>query len=142
MDLNLIRYSFRCAVCQMCGTSDPGFNSQWYDNYSLCGPCHSLSLCTACEDGYEDGELIVQCTTCQRWSHGECDSINNEEEAEKCAVAGYSCQLCRPHDEPPPHIVQQALEASKKLANPSPPPSPGNNLEKDQLHRMKSNPYF
>jgi hypothetical protein len=48
----------------------------------------------------------------------------NEEDAEKCAVAGYSCPLCRPPDVQAPHIVQQALEASKKLANPSPPPSP------------------
>ena len=48
----------------------------------------------------------------------------NEEDAEKCAVAGYSCPLCRPPDVPAPHIVQQQLEASKKLANPSPPPSP------------------
>ena len=39
-------------------------------------------------------------------------------------MAGYSCPLCRPPDVPAPHIVQQALEASKKIANPSPPPSP------------------
>ena len=90
----------------MCGNNDPGPNSQWYDNFSLCGPCHSLTLCTACEDGYEDGELIIQCNTCQRWCHGECDAICTEEEAEQCAVAGYACQLCRPTDEPPPHIVQ------------------------------------
>ena len=54
---------FRCSVCQTCGSNEPGFNSQWYDNYSLCGPCHSLSLCAACEEGYEDGELIIQCNT-------------------------------------------------------------------------------
>jgi hypothetical protein len=48
----------------------------------------------------------------------------NEEDAEKCAVAGYSCQLCRPPDVPAPHVVQLAIEASKKLSNPSPPPSP------------------
>lgn len=26
----------------MCGSHDSGFESMWFDNYSLCGPCHSL----------------------------------------------------------------------------------------------------
>jgi hypothetical protein len=68
--------------------------------------------------------LIIVFSTSQRWCHGECDAIMNEEDAEKCAVAGYSCQLCRPADIPAPHIIQQAIESSKKLSNPSPPPSP------------------
>ena len=44
---------FRCAICQMCGNNNPGVNSTWFNNYSLCGPCHSLGVCLLCEDNYE-----------------------------------------------------------------------------------------
>ncbi len=100
-----------CAVCHMCGTSDPGVNSQWHDNYSLCGPCQSLQKCTICEaeDGYEEGEMIIRCTTCKRWCHAECDSITNEDEAEKCSEDGYVGRCCRPPDVLPPHLAKPAL---------------------------------
>ena len=96
-----------CAVCHQCGTSDPGVNSKWYENYSLCGVCHSLQVCLLCDDGYEDGDLIMNCATCKRWTHGECDSINSEEDAEKCAQEGYTCRLCRPPDVSPPHLASK-----------------------------------
>lgn len=54
---------------------------------------------------YSDGELILQCEQCERWLHGACDSVKNEEDAEKCADDGYHCILCRPRDVPPPHQV-------------------------------------
>ena len=103
-----------CAQCQTCGTNDPGFNSPWYESFSLCGPCHSLQMCLICEDGYEDDELIIQCGTCNRWCHGECDSIQTEDDAEKCAEAGYSCPLCRPPDVLPPHLALSAEENANK----------------------------
>ena len=55
-----------------------------------------------------------------RWSHGECDSIMTEEDAEKCHVAGYSCQLCRPQDVLPPHLAMQSQEEREQVswANP------------------------
>ncbi len=77
-----------CSLCQYCGSNSPGPNSPWFESYSTCGQCHSLRLCPLCEEGYEEGELIVQCTACSRWSHGECDSILTEEDAEKCHQAG------------------------------------------------------
>ena len=41
-----------CAVCHTCGTNDPGKNSRWYENFSLCGPCHSLQQCNFCDGKY------------------------------------------------------------------------------------------
>ena len=114
---------FRCAVCTCCGANDPGFNSQWFENYSLCGPCHSLGQCTICEETYEEAELIIQCCTCKRWCHGECDSIITEDDAEKCAKEGYSCQLCRPNDVLPAHLAA-AKEALKSSMATSPQGSP------------------
>ena len=128
---------FRCAICQMCGNNNPGVNSTWFNNYSLCGPCHSLGVCLLCEDNYEgkqyfsitsiktlkktfvvylywtythvslylDAELIMKCSTCHRWYHGECDSIQNEADAEKCAEETYECPFCRPEDALPPHLI-------------------------------------
>ena len=57
-------------------------------------------------DGYEDGEMIIKCGNCKRWCHAECDSITNEEDAEKCAQEGYTCQLCRPADVVPAHLAK------------------------------------
>lgn len=48
-----------------------------------------------------------------------------EDDAEKCHVAGYSCQLCRPQDALPPHLAMQTPEEREHALKPnSPPPSP------------------
>ena len=48
-----------------------------------------------------------------------------EEDAEKCHVAGYSCQLCRPAEALPPHLAMQTPEEREQALKPvSPPPSP------------------
>ena len=52
-----------------------------------------------------DAELIMKCSTCHRWYHGECDSIQNEADAEKCAEETYECPFCRPEDALPPHLI-------------------------------------
>lgn len=93
-----------CAICQKCGTNDPGFNCSWMNSYSECGPCASQSNCPSCGDAYAEGELIIQCTQCERWLHCSCDAIRTEEEAERCSEEGYTCVLCRPRDIPPPHL--------------------------------------
>ena len=118
-----------CSVCQYCGKDSPGLNASWFDSYSTCGPCHSLQQCPLCEEGYEDGELMVTCMTCSRWCHGECDSIQTEEEAEICMEQDYACQLCRPEHMPPPHIALRGAEEeeetkSRSKGPPSPPLSP------------------
>ena len=120
-----------CSLCQYCGKDTPGVNSSWFDSYSTCGPCHSLQQCPLCEEGYEDGELMVICMTCSRWCHGECDSIQNEHEAEICMEQGYTCQLCRPEHMPPPHIALRGAGAEdeedhkvRARGPPSPPLSP------------------
>merc|ERR1712141_525846 len=116
-----------CAICQMCGNNNPGVNSTWFNNYSLCGPCHSLGVCLLCEDNYEDAELIMKCSTCHRWYHGECDSIQNEADAEKCAEETYECPFCRPEDALPPHLIVPPPPPPPPAPNPippSPPPSP------------------
>ena len=76
----------------------------------------------------------MTCGTCNRWCHGECDSIQTEEDAEKCFEAGYLCQLCRPDNSLPPHLADKMLrdedEKEQMLARkalhrpPSPPMSP------------------
>lgn len=94
-----------CAICLKCGGNDPGTNSSWLNSYTECGPCASQSNCPVCNEGYSDGELIIQCTHCDRWLHCNCDSIQSEDDAEKCAEDGYTCLLCRPKDVQPPHLV-------------------------------------
>jgi [histone H3]-lysine4 N-trimethyltransferase MLL3 len=99
-----------CAICFKCGANEPGLNCSWQNSYTECGPCCSQIHCPACLEVYSDGELIIQCATCDRWLHCLCDSIKNEGDAEKCAEEGYICVLCRPKDIPPPH-----LQIKKKL---------------------------
>lgn len=94
-----------CAICQKCGTNTPGTNCTWQNSFTECGPCASQSQCPSCSEGYAEGELIIQCTHCERWLHCICDSIQNEDDAEKCADEGYKCLLCRPKDAPPPHLM-------------------------------------
>lgn len=99
-----------CAICLKCGSNEPGVNCTWQNGYTECGPCSSQVYCPGCVETYGDGELIIQCTTCDRWLHCLCDSIKNESDAEKCAEEGYICMLCRPKDILPPH-----LQMKKKL---------------------------
>lgn len=94
-----------CAVCQSCGATDPGFNSNWMNSFSECGPCASHTACASCLEPYSEGDLIIQCIQCERWLHGACDSVKTEADAEKCAEEGYNCILCRPRDVPPPHLL-------------------------------------
>lgn len=95
-----------CAICQKCGSNTPGPNgSTWQNSFTECGPCASQSQCAFCSEAYNDGELLIQCTHCERWSHGNCDEIHNEEEAERCIDEGYKCLLCRPKDVLPPHLI-------------------------------------
>lgn len=125
-----------CAICQKCGTNSPGFNCVWQNSYSECGPCASQSSCASCSEGYADGELIIQCTQCERWLHCSCDSIKNEDEAELCSEEGYTCLLCRPRDHLPPHLIPK----KKALAIlPPPPPPPKSQLVPSLIKTEESN---
>lgn len=97
-----------CAQCQTCGSNNAGQNSNWQKNYTQCGPCASHAACACCQEAYNEGDLIIQCIQCERWLHSVCDSIKNEEDAEKCAEEGYVCILCRPEHQLPPHLVSKA----------------------------------
>uniref|UniRef100_T1IZ38 Histone-lysine N-methyltransferase 2C n=1 Tax=Strigamia maritima TaxID=126957 RepID=T1IZ38_STRMM len=97
-----------CVVCLQCGSTSPGFKSQWQNNYTHCGPCASQFMCPVCHINYQEDELIIQCIQCDRWLHTLCDQIRTEEEAEKAADCGYHCIMCRPKDQLPPHLVPQA----------------------------------
>lgn len=94
-----------CAVCQKCGSNTPGTNCAWQNSFTECGPCASLTQCAFCSDAYNDGELLIQCTYCERWLHANCDEIRNEDDAERCIDEGYKCLLCRPKDVLPPHLI-------------------------------------
>lgn len=111
-----------CAVCQKCGSNSPGVNCAWQNGFTECGPCASQSQCASCFDGYADGDLIIQCSNCDRWLHCNCDDILTEEEAEKCVDDGYKCVLCRPKDVLPPHLqpTKKALPAPPSAAKTAP----------------------
>lgn len=94
-----------CALCQKCGSNTPGTNCTWQSSFTECGPCASQSQCAFCTYAYNDGELLIQCTYCERWLHASCDEIRNEEDAERCIEEGYKCLLCRPKDALPPHLI-------------------------------------
>ena len=130
----LLALCFRCVQCHTCGANDPGPNCHWLKGFTECGPCSSRTLCPVCQDGYGDGELIINCVRCERWLHCLCDRIRTEADAEKCADAGYNCILCRPSHVPPPHLVQSPVMLKPKpkplplpapIRMPSPPRSPG-----------------
>uniref|UniRef100_A0A336MIG1 Histone-lysine N-methyltransferase 2C n=1 Tax=Culicoides sonorensis TaxID=179676 RepID=A0A336MIG1_CULSO len=108
-----------CANCQKCGANVPGFNCTWMNSYTECGPCASQSTCFVCDEGYADGELIIQCTQCDRWLHCLCDTIRNESEADKCSEEGYSCPLCRPDGMPPPHLRPKKKVPEKSSKTPT-----------------------
>ncbi|XP_043479344.1 histone-lysine N-methyltransferase 2C-like isoform X5 [Leptopilina heterotoma] len=110
-----------CAQCQTCGSDNPGFNCSWQKNYTQCGPCASHTICLECQQPYNEGDLIIQCSQCQRWLHCSCDAIKTEDDAEKCAQVGYNCTQCRPSDEPPPHILRSLPKPQPKYPR-SPPP--------------------
>lgn len=109
-----------CAVCQKCGRESPGKNCTWKNSYSECGPCASQAACAVCSESYNEGELIIQCANCERWLHCKCDSIKNEDEAERCDDDNYHCILCRPKDVPPLHLLPVKSEAPtpKPVENP------------------------
>uniref|UniRef100_A0A4Y0BEZ4 Histone-lysine N-methyltransferase n=1 Tax=Anopheles funestus TaxID=62324 RepID=A0A4Y0BEZ4_ANOFN len=94
-----------CAMCLKCGANSPGYNCTWMNSYTECGPCASQQNCPSCNEGYAEGELIIQCHQCERWLHCFCDQIKNETDAERCAEDGYTCMACRPAEQPPPHLV-------------------------------------
>lgn len=56
----------RCVCCIQCGSTSPGLNCEWMNNYSRCGPCASLSRCPLCHREYTHDDLILQCQQCDR----------------------------------------------------------------------------
>lgn len=132
-----------CASCQKCGSNVPGFNCNWMSSYTECGPCASQVNCPVCDEGYSDGELIIQCTQCERWLHCLCDTIRNENEADKCSEEGYSCLLCRPAGVPPPHLrpkKKQPIEKTSKT--PTDKSKSPENVEKEQPLGLEGNHFM
>ncbi|KER33402.1 hypothetical protein T265_12618, partial [Opisthorchis viverrini] len=84
-----------CVVCTSCGQRDPGLNGKWHANYSMCAPCASLATCPVCTLAYREGELLIRCALCSRWSHAGCDQLRTEDELELATDMGYNCLLCR-----------------------------------------------
>jgi histone-lysine N-methyltransferase MLL3 len=87
----------RCVRCLKCGSTSPGIDCQWENNYTECGQCYSLNTCPLCLRKYRLDELIIQCTNCNRWCHSMCANIFTEEMAEKkCDEQTFLCLLCKP----------------------------------------------
>jgi len=112
-----------CGVCASCGTTTPGRpddpKAKWCHEYAegprgksaflqtLCVSCSKLfqmgDFCPSCLVVYrtDDTDLpMVQCDTCDRWIHTECDNID-EDRYDELAEDGshYSCLLCRGEQE-------------------------------------------
>ncbi|CAF1621878.1 unnamed protein product [Adineta ricciae] len=86
-----------CVRCLKCGSTSPGADCQWENNYTECGQCYSLNTCPLCLRKYSLDELIIQCTNCNRWCHSMCANIFTEEMAEKrCHEQSFICLLCKP----------------------------------------------
>ena len=101
-----------CVVCVKCSATSPGTGSLWQKNYTECGPCSSESTCPVCSVDYQESDLIIQCSECKRWLHSHCDGMDTEQDCELAADFGYHCLMCRPKDEPAPHvIIRKAMQA-------------------------------
>ncbi|CAF0944406.1 unnamed protein product [Adineta steineri] len=86
-----------CVHCLKCGSTSPGIDCQWENNYTECGQCYSLSTCPLCLRKYCLDELIIQCMNCNRWCHSMCANIFTEEmAAKKCNEQSFICLLCKP----------------------------------------------
>lgn len=86
-----------CVWCVQCGSTSPGLHCDWQNNYSLCGPCSSLSRCPLCQRPYSHDDLILQCQQCDRWVHAVCHGLMSEDEVETTADEGFDCTLCKNH---------------------------------------------
>ncbi|KPP79613.1 histone-lysine N-methyltransferase 2C-like, partial [Scleropages formosus] len=83
-----------CVSCTQCGATSPGVGCEWQNNYTLCAPCASLTVCPICCHDYRQDELIVQCRQCDRWMHACCQNLNSDEEVENVADDGFECAMC------------------------------------------------
>ncbi|XP_053324300.1 histone-lysine N-methyltransferase 2C isoform X3 [Spea bombifrons] len=90
-----------CVSCTNCKAITPGLRCEWQNNYTQCAPCASLSTCPVCCQNYTEGDLILQCRQCDRWSHGSCQNLNTEAEVEMAADGGFDCAMCKPFGSPP-----------------------------------------
>lgn len=110
-----------CAICQKCGRNSPGKNSSWFNGFLECGPCASQAACFVCSQAYNENELIIQCSSCERWLHCLCDNIKNEEEAQAFNEIDYHCKMCRkdipPPKAPPSKTTQNEKTTQKETAN-------------------------
>ncbi|XP_023805952.1 histone-lysine N-methyltransferase 2C isoform X3 [Oryzias latipes] len=115
-----------CVWCVQCGSTSPGVHSDWQRNYSLCGPCCSLSRCPACQQAYAEDDLILQCQQCDRWVHATCQGLCTEDEVEVAADEGFDCSLCKAHERGTygraealgphvPHIMSKIREPDTKI---------------------------
>ncbi|XP_065367999.1 histone-lysine N-methyltransferase 2C isoform X2 [Calliphora vicina] len=106
-----------CAICQKCGRNSPGKNSSWFNGFLECGPCASQAACFVCTQPYNENELIIQCSSCERWLHCLCDNIKNEDEAKAFNDVDYHCKMCRKDiviPKAPPAKVPQGEKSSQK----------------------------
>lgn len=104
-----------CAICQKCGRNSPGKHSSWFNGFLECGPCASQATCFVCSNSYNDNELIIQCSGCERWLHCLCDNIKNEEEAKAFNEIDYHCKLCRKDIVTPKIPVTKVVQPEKVI---------------------------
>lgn len=62
----ICQFDTRCVVCTLCSRTTPGKSCKWMSNYTLCGPCASLTTCPICKTLYKVDDLMIQCVECER----------------------------------------------------------------------------
>ncbi|CAG0914651.1 unnamed protein product [Notodromas monacha] len=105
-----------CATCAKCGKPEPGESTQpgrWGKSFQ-CSLCSSAIKCRVCDQEYVEGDLLIRCSECEKWLHGQCDQVQNEEEANVCLRLGYACLRCRPVAEQPPHLKTTSTQAKEE----------------------------
>ncbi|XP_063308761.1 histone-lysine N-methyltransferase 2C isoform X6 [Pelobates fuscus] len=100
-----------CVSCTNCKAITPGLRCEWQNNYTQCAPCASLSTCPVCCQNYIEGDLILQCRQCDRWSHGSCQNLSSELEVEMASDSGFDCAMCKPFGSPPREECESPIDA-------------------------------
>ncbi|XP_033250386.1 histone-lysine N-methyltransferase 2C-like [Drosophila miranda] len=90
-----------CRLCQKCGLNPTEKSDYGDSNMPECPLCTSQSSCSVCRNPYSTGEMIIQCETCELWSHFLCDSINVQLTIEYYDQNVYKCLKCRCAGKPP-----------------------------------------
>lgn len=92
-----------CSRCYLCELPLPpqvlrldGLNNHTKDVCRICTKCESSYSCPLCRIPYRQGDYVIKCEKCQKWSHGKCNGLLGEESVDRAADLGFKCTMCKP----------------------------------------------